>query len=223
MKKAIVLLSGGMDSLVTLAVALKENEVYPLHVNYRNRTEKKELDCFEAIVAHYGLKSPLVTDIDYLRKIGGSSLTDETIEIERGWPDKTGVPSSYIPFRNTHLLSIAVSYAEVTGARSIFLGAVEDDSSGYPDCTKEYIQAFNRLVHTGSKVGEKLKVYAPLIDMDKREIVTLGSELKVPFELSWSCYESGDLACGTCHSCFLRKRAFEKASKVDPIRYRSIK
>jgi len=220
MNKAISLLSGGMDSLVTLAIALKDHEVYPLHVNYRHRTEDKELECFKKTVSHYGLKNELIADIDYLKKIGGSSITDTKIDLEKGKPVEGEIPSSYVPFRNTHLLSIAVSYAEVIGAQSIFIGAVEPDGSGYPDCRQEYIEAFNNLVCVGSKAGEKIKVYAPLIKMDKKSIVMKGKELEVPFEFSWSCYEDGSLACGQCHSCFLRLKGFELAGIADPLNYK---
>ncbi len=220
MNRAISLLSGGMDSLVSLAIALKDYEVYPLHVNYRHRTEKKEFESFEKITRHYGLKKKLIADIDYLRKIGGSSLTDLSIKPESGAPVENVIPSSYVPFRNTHLLSIAVSYAEVIDAQVIFIGVVENDSSGYPDCRKDYIEQFNRLIMYGSKKNSKIKVNAPLIEMKKEEIIRKGIELNVPFEHTWSCYTENDLACGECQSCYLRLKAFEEAGISDPVKYR---
>ena len=221
MKKAIVLLSGGMDSSVTLALAMREHEVYPLHVNYRHKTEKRELQSFKKLVSFYRLKMPLIVDVDYLRNIGGSSLFDESIELEHGKPKAGEIPASYVPFRNTHLLAIAVSYAEVKEASSIFIGVVEQDSSGYPDCRVEYIEAFNNLVRVGSKAGDKIKVYAPLIRMNKREIVEMGAKLKVPFQYTWSCYTGNNVACGECQSCYLRLKAFAEAGVKDRIKYKS--
>jgi len=219
MKKAISLLSGGMDSLVTLALAMQEYEVYPLHVNYGNRTGKKELHCYRKIVGHYALKGSLEVDIDYLARIGGSSLTDSSIKPEIGIPKAGEIPSSYVPFRNTHLLSIAVSYAEVLGASKIFIGAVEEDSSGYPDCTKKYIASFNELIRVGSKAGGKIEVTAPLIDLTKSAIVKKGLDLRVPFEHTWSCYVGNEKACGRCQSCYLRQKGFRDAGARDPVQY----
>ena len=222
MKRGVVLLSGGMDSLVTLAIALEGWDVFPVHVNYRQRTEGKELESFRKIISFYGLEKFLVADIDYLGKIGGSSLTELSIEPEKGAPVKNQIPNTYVPFRNTHLLAIGVSYAEVMDAEAVFIGAVESDSSNYPDCRKEYIDAFNKLVKTGSKSG-RIRIIAPVINMDKKEIVKKGAELRAPFHLSWSCYVDNVIACGECQSCYLRKKAFKEAGIKDPIEYRRSK
>ena len=217
---AIVLVSGGMDSCVTAAVAVQEHEMAFLHVGYGQRTQVRELAAFNAIADYYGVTRKLTADIGYLKKIGGSSLTDDSIPVaESGLEDGDTIPTSYVPFRNTHLLSIAVSWAEVMGASKVFIGAVEEDSSGYPDCRKEYYQAFNNLVEVGTKPETHIQVITPLIDLSKSEIVLKGVELGAPLHLTWSCYRNIHKACGVCDSCVLRLKGFRKAGVEDPVEY----
>ncbi|UCD58977.1 MAG: 7-cyano-7-deazaguanine synthase, partial [Candidatus Hydrogenedentota bacterium] len=172
---------------------------------------------FNEIAGHYGVGRMLVADIGYLRKIGGSSLTDVNMQVERADLRRSGIPTSYVPFRNTHFLAVAVSWAEVIGARKIFIGAVEPDSSGYPDCREVYYRAFNELIRVGTKPGTQIEVIAPLIKMKKAEIIKLGIELGAPLDLTWSCYRNNDMPCEDCDSCELRKRGFEEAGIADPI------
>lgn len=218
---AVVLVSGGMDSLVTLAVAARDHTVYALHLNYRQRTERRELRSFGAICRHYGIPTARrrVVDISFLGRIGGSALTDRKLEVPRtrGHGPRGGIPVTYVPFRNTIILSLAVAWAETVGAKKVFIGAVEEDSSGYPDCRKTYYEAFNRLVKEGTRPGSGIRVVTPLIAMSKGEIVRLGLKLNAPFHLSWSCYVSDDRPCGTCDSCRLRAKGFEEAGVPDPI------
>ena len=214
---AIALLSGGMDSCVAAAIAATEHELALLHVSYGQRTEARELRAFEEIADHYGVARRLVADISYLGKIGGSSLTDPEIPVEATDLGREGIPSSYVPFRNTHFLAIAVSWAETLGASRIFIGAVEPDSSGYPDCREAYYEAFNELIRVGAKPETKLEVVAPLIRMRKAEIVKLGVKLDAPLHLTWSCYKNEDAPCGECDSCALRERGFKEADVADPI------
>lgn len=216
---AIVLVSGGMDSCVTAAIAAQEYEMAFLHVSYGQRTQTRELEAFNAIADYYGVERRLVADIGYLREIGGSSLTDESIPVAESDLESEAIPTSYVPFRNTHLLSIAISWAEVIGASRVFIGAVEEDSSGYPDCRKEYYRAFNRLVEVGTKPETHIQVVTPLIDLRKSEIVLKGVELGAPLHLTWSCYKNTDRACGVCDSCILRLRGFREAGVEDPIEY----
>ncbi len=218
--KAIVLISGGMDSLVSTAIAKRDGyELAALHLNYGQRTERKELDCFERITAHYGIKEKLVVDVTHLSRIGGSSLTDTAIEVSKANLHSKEIPTSYVPFRNANILSIAVSWAEVIGAQRIFIGAVEEDSSGYPDCRKEFYAAFNQMIKLGTKPTTDIQIITPVIEMKKSAIVKLGLELNAPFELSWSCYQENDVACGMCDSCALRLRAFQEVGIEDPIPY----
>jgi len=216
---AVVLASGGMDSCVTLAIAHRDYRVAMLHVAYGQRTEERELRSFHALADFYHVETRLVCRLDHLKQIGGSSLTDPSIAVERANLDRKEIPSSYVPFRNAHFLSIAVSWGEVLGAQKIFIGAVAEDSSGYPDCRPEYYAAFNRVIAAGTKPETKLEIVAPVIHLRKSEIVRRGQDLRVPFELTWSCYQSGDLACGVCDSCALRLRAFKEAGVMDPILY----
>lgn len=220
MGKAIVLLSGGMDSTVTAAFAAKKGECAFLHVNYGQRTEKRELKSFNAIADFYGVKERLVVDISHLRLIGGSALTDENIEVPGGELERKEVPATYVPFRNAHLLSIAVSWAEVAGAGEIYIGAVEEDGSGYPDCTLEFFRAFERTAKLGTRPETEIKIVTPLINMRKSGIVKKGVELGAPFHLTWSCYSDEEAACGECDSCLLRLRGFREAGIPDPIPYR---
>lgn len=219
--KAIVLISGGMDSLVSTAIAKRDGySLAALHLNYGQRTERKELECFERITTHYGITEKLVVDVTHLSRMGGSSLTDKTIEVSKADIHSKEIPTSYVPFRNANILSIAVSWAEVIGAQRIFIGAVEEDSSGYPDCRKEFYAAFNQMIKLGTKPTSDIQVITPVIDMKKSAIVKLGLEMNAPFELSWSCYRENDLACGECDSCALRLRAFQEVGIEDPIPYR---
>jgi len=217
--KAIVLVSGGMDSLVTAAIAANENELSFLHLNYGQRTEKRELKAFNDIADYYKVTNRLVVDIDYLVKIGGSSLTDKNIEVSKADLDYKGVPTSYVPFRNANILSIAVSWAEVLMAKKIYIGAVEEDSSGYPDCREVFYNAFNKMIETGTKPETKINIETPIIHMKKSEIIKTGSRLNAPFNLSWSCYQNEDKGCGVCDSCALRLKGFKEAGLVDPIDY----
>lgn len=191
-----------------------------LHVNYGQRTEARELASFNAIADFYGIPDRLVADIGYLREIGGSALTEPSIEVPEG-PARAGeIPSTYVPFRNAHLLSIAVSWAEVRGARKVYIGAVEEDAPGYPDCRRAFFDAFEKAVELGTRPGAGIRIVTPLIDMQKPGIVRLGVELGTPFHLTWSCYRDSDLACGRCDSCLLRLGGFEGAEAKDPIPYR---
>lgn len=217
---AICLVSGGMDSCVTAALANEENaELAFLHVSYGQRTQERERRAFDEIADHYGVSKRLVAAIDYLARIGGSSLTDESIPVAAADLASRAIPSSYVPFRNAHLLAIATSWAEVTGARRIYIGAVAEDSSGYPDCRPEFYEAFNRVIEVGTKPETRVRIKTPVINLRKSEIVRRGLELGAPLALSWSCYRAGERACGRCDSCALRLRAFREAGEVDPIPY----
>jgi 7-cyano-7-deazaguanine synthase len=220
MSKSVILLSGGMDSLVTLALAQEAgDELYTLHLNYGQRTEARELRSFHAISDAYNVRGRLVVDVSHLAKIGGSSLTDKNIEVSKADLLNTSIPSSYVPFRNANILSVATSWAEVLHARKLYIGAVEEDSSGYPDCRKEFYEAFEKMIEVGTKPDTHIKIITPVIDMLKSEIIETGMNLNVPFELTWSCYKSNDRACGVCDSCALRLRAFEQVGIRDPIDY----
>lgn len=218
---AIALVSGGMDSLVTVAIAAENHErIGVLHLNYGQRTERRELESFHKIADHYNVPSELreIIDVTFLKQIGGSSLTDEKIAVKKYDGDKNEIPNSYVPFRNTHLVSMAVSWAEVIGAKKIYIGAVYEDSSGYPDCRPSYYKALNALIKEGTKNGD-IEVITPVIHMKKEAIVKKAVELKAPLIHSWSCYERDDVACGVCDSCALRLRGFQKAGIDDPIEY----
>jgi 7-cyano-7-deazaguanine synthase len=217
--KAIVLVSGGMDSLLTAAIASLDHELCFLHLNYGQRTEQRELKAFDDIANYYGVKKKLIVKAEYLSQIGGSSLTDSSIKISNADLYYKGIPSSYVPFRNANILSIAVSWAEVTGAKKIFIGAVEEDSSGYPDCREIFYRAFERVIELGTKPDTKISIETPIIHLKKKDIVKKGFELNAPFELSWSCYRNEDKACGVCDSCALRLRGFQLAGMEDPIEY----
>jgi 7-cyano-7-deazaguanine synthase len=217
---AVVCVSGGMDSAVTSAIAAREHQLAFLHANYGQRTEKKELACFHALGDHWGVERRLVVDFSDLRQIGGSSLTDATIAVREGEPVEGVIPSSYVPFRNAHLLSAAASWGEVLGARAIFVGAVWEDSSGYPDCRPEFYRAFEEAIRLGTKPETRLRIETPLISFSKAEIVRRGTALDVPFAKTWSCYQAEAEACGSCESCRLRLRGFREAGQRDPIPYR---
>ena len=222
-KIAVCLASGGMDSCVTAAVARAENEeIALLHVSYRQRTERRERRAFEEIADFYNIEKRLNVSIEYLAKIGGSSLTDKNIAVAKADLESKEIPTSYVPFRNANMLSIATSWAEVLQASSIYIGAVAEDSSGYPDCRPEFYAAFERAIEAGTKPETNVKIKTPIIHLSKAEIVRKGIELSAPLHLSWSCYRNENLACGTCDSCALRLRGFARADVKDPIEYEKI-
>lgn len=221
MSKAIVLVSGGMDSLVCAGIAHKEgHELHFLHMDYGQKTSRRERKSFDDIADFYQVpvKHRKVIDMNFLRQIGGSSLTDESIDVKTYQGDSNVIPDSYVPFRNSIILSLAVSWAEVMDATSLYIGANHEDSPGYPDCRPSYYKAFNEVIKEGTKAGN-IRVHTPVISMKKKEIVLKGKELQVPFELSWSCYQSTTKACGKCDSCALRLRGFREAGMIDPIEY----
>ena len=217
---AICLVSGGMDSCVTAAIAGREaSEVAFLHISYGQRTEARERKAFNDIADHYNVTKRLDISIEHLAKIGGSSLTDVSMDVTEANLQSQEIPTSYVPFRNANMLAIATSWAEVIGAGAIYIGAVAEDSSGYPDCRPEFYKAFQATIDTGTKPDTNIQIRTPIIELSKAEIVKKGLELLAPLELSWSCYRNEDLACGTCDSCALRLRGFEIAGVSDPINY----
>jgi len=207
-----------MDSCVCAALAVRDHAVAAAHVSYGQRTEARERRSFEAICHRLQIRDRLMVRNDALRAIGGSALTDARIAVPESHALGTGIPVTYVPFRNAHFLAVAVSWAEVLEAESVYIGAVEPDSLGYPDCRPAYYRAFNEVIKTGTKEG-RIQVVTPLIGMRKAEIVRLGLELGAPFDLTWSCYQQEDRACGVCDSCVLRLRAFREAGAADPITY----
>jgi len=218
--------SGGMDSCVTAAMAAQTFRLAFLHVNYGQRTEGRELRAFNELADHFHAEKRLVVSIEHLKVIGGSSLTDTGIPVPEADSSQSAIrnpqsaiPSTYVPFRNAHLLAIAVSWSEVIGAKRIFIGAVEEDSSGYPDCREVFYQAFNRVIETGTRPETLVEIVTPLIHLKKSEIVRKGLALGAPFELTWSCYQGSDKACGRCESCALRLKGFREAGVKDPIPY----
>lgn len=223
---AIVLVSGGMDSCVTAAIAGLDYQLAFLHVNYGQRTEARELKSFNDLADFYKVAKRLSVSLEHLKMIGGSALTDESIpvpELDSSYSairnPKSAIPITYVPFRNAHLLSIATSWAEVIGAAKIFIGAVEEDSSGYPDCRETFYQAFNKVIEMGTRPETRVEIVTPLIHMKKSEIVTKGGELGAPLHLTWSCYQSSEKACGRCESCVLRLKGFREAGVKDPLPY----
>jgi len=217
---SVCLVSGGMDSCVTAALANAESDRLAfLHVSYGQRTEARERQAFNDIADFYGVQNRLDISIEYLARIGGSSLTDENIEVSEAGLESEEIPTSYVPFRNANMLSIATSWAEVIGATAIYIGAVAEDSSGYPDCRPEFYDAFQKTIGAGTKPSTHIEIRTPVIHLSKAEIVKKGLELGAPLHLSWSCYRSEDRACGTCDSCALRLRGFDLAGKTDPIEY----
>jgi len=217
---AVVAVSGGMDSCVTAAIASKNFELAFAHINYGQRTEKRELKAFNDIADFYEVKEKLVIDYTHLSKIGGSSLTDKNISVSKADLKNKKIPTSYVPFRNANILSACVSWAEVLNAKAIFIGAVFEDSSGYPDCRPEFFSAFEKMIDVGTKPETKVKVETPIIYLSKSEIVEKGIELKAPLHLTWSCYQNEEEACGVCDSCALRLRGFQQAGVEDPINYK---
>lgn len=218
--KSVVLLSGGMDSTLTATIARRESvDVAAMHFNYRHRTEQRELKAFNDVADFLDIKERMIVDVDVLRKIGGSSLTDLSIPVAAADLTNVEVPSSYVPFRNGVFLSIAAGWAEVLNASQLYIGAVEEDSSGYPDCRSIFFNAFEQAVNIGTKPETNIKIVTPLIHLSKEEIVRKSIELGAPLELSWSCYQSEDVACGECDSCALRLRGFARAGATDPLTY----
>ncbi len=220
-RKAVLCLSGGMDSCVCAAIAARDfDEVYALHFSYGQRTEARELEAAREVARLTGVAELMALKVDIFRRIGGSALTDASIAVPNAVHGEIGaeIPVTYVPFRNAHFLSAAVSWAEVVGAKTILIGAVEQDSSGYPDCRPAYYDAFNELVRLGTKDGD-IRVETPLIRLKKSEIVQLGVELGAPLHVSWSCYSGEREACGVCDSCVLRLKAFHEAGTTDPIPY----
>ena len=220
--KAVVLVSGGMDSCVTAAMARETHRLAFVHAGYGQRTERRERQAFDAIADFYGVSERLVVSLDYFKQIGGSALTDRGIGVPEdgaGTAPSGPIPPTYVPFRNAHFLSVSVSWAEVLGATAVFIGAVAEDSSGYPDCRPEYYHAFEDLVRIGTRPETRIRIATPVIGMRKSEIVRRGIELGAPLDLTWSCYQGDDVACGVCDSCRLRLAAFAEAGVTDPIPY----
>lgn len=224
MKKqlAVVLVSGGMDSALSAAIAKRKYKLAFLHLNYGQRTEKRELRAFYEIADFFDVEYRLVVDVKYLKDIGGSSLTDENIRVSRANLKRKSIPTSYVPFRNANILAIATSWAEVIGAKRIFIGAVEEDSSGYPDCRRVFFDAFNELIRHGTKPGTNIKIETPVLNMTKKEIVMASLKYNSPLHLTWSCYKSNTIACGECDSCALRLRGFQLAGIKDPLPYKKV-
>lgn len=220
---AVVLMSGGMDSTVCAAIAAREGyELAALHLNYGQKTQQRELQAFTDVANYYGIEKRLVVDVTHLAAIGGSSLTDAALEVSQANLAAQDIPTSYVPFRNANILAIATSWAEVLGARALYIGAVEEDGSGYPDCRAEFFAAFQRVIDTGTKPGTGIAIATPIINLHKRDIVVRGKELNAPLHLTWSCYKSSDKACGTCDSCALRLRGFRLAGVPDEIPYHTM-
>ena len=226
-EKAVVLLSGGMDSCVCTAIAREKHgadKIALLHAGYGQRTEARERQAFEGIADFYGVRERLIVRLDHFRVIGGSALTDAKIAVPENALDKAGphgstIPVTYVPFRNAHFLSVGVSWAEAIGANFIYIGAVAEDSSGYPDCRPEYYKVFQELIRVGTRPETEIKIVTPVIAMKKNEIIRKGIELGAPLHLTWSCYQSEQEACRVCDSCLLRLKAFEEAGIPDPIPY----
>ena len=218
MKKAIVLLSGGMDSCVSASCAEQDGfELSFLHINYGQKTEKRELESFNAIADFFNVTDRLIIDMQYFSEIGGSSLTDSNIDVAKGNLENKKIPISYVPFRNANILSAATSWAEIINAKAIYIGAVEEDSSGYPDCRRSFYDAFEKAIDEGTRPDTSIKIISPLIYLSKKEIILKGIELKSPLELTWSCYKNENKPCQKCDSCLLRERGFRQAHILDPI------
>lgn len=217
---AVVSVSGGLDSCVTAAIANRKYDIALLHVNYGQRTEARELKAFNDIADYYGVEKRLVIDFRHLAEIGNSSLTDYSMEVSKADLENKEIPSSYVPFRNANILTAAGSWAETLNAKAIFIGAVFEDSSGYPDCRPDFFKAFEYAMDLGTKPETKIKIETPIIHMTKSEIIKKGIELGAPLHLTWSCYQNEDEACGVCDSCALRLRGFQQLGIEDPIPYK---
>ena len=220
-KVAIVSLSGGLDSCVTTAVANQGYDLALFHVNYKQRTEKRELKSFHDIGDYYGIEKRMIVDYSHFSIIGGSSLTDTNIQVKEADLSNKSIPNSYVPFRNANILSACISWGEVINASAIFMGAVYEDSSGYPDCRPEFFAAFEKMAKIGTRPETNIKIITPVINFSKKEIVLKGKELNAPLHLTWSCYRNEDVACGICDSCALRLRGFQLAGIEDPIIYKT--
>jgi 7-cyano-7-deazaguanine synthase len=216
---AVVLVSGGMDSCLTAAIASQGNRLAFLHASYGQRTEVKERSCFHRLADHFQAERRLEVGLPIFREVGGSSLTDPSLPIREGPPLPGQIPTSYVPFRNAHLLSAATSWGELLDASAIYVGAVWEDSSGYPDCRPEFYAAFEAAIREGTRPTTRLKVVTPVIHLTKKDIVLQGRALGAPFEKTWSCYQNDERACGTCESCILRLRGFAEAGQTDPLPY----
>lgn len=217
--KAVVLVSGGLDSCVTAAIAARTHQLAFLHLNYGQLTEKRERRAFEDLARDFGVTECLNVDVTHLARIGGSSLTDPGMTVTKANLESEDIPTSYVPFRNANILAIAVSWAEVIGATALFIGAVAEDSSGYPDCRPEFFEHFNQVIEAGTKPETHIRIHTPIIHMSKAEIIKTGIDLNAPLDQTWSCYQSNDLACGVCDSCALRLRGFHRAGIPDPLPY----
>ncbi len=223
MSKAVCMVSGGLDSCVTAAVAHSRGlHVAFLHITYGQLTASREVEAFNQIADHYQISERLVADITHLSSIGGSALTDSTIALPQGELDREGIPVSYVPFRNANMLSIATSWAEVLEAQFIYVGAVQEDSSGYPDCRESFFKAFNTVIEEGTRPLTSIEIVTPIIHLRKKAIIEKGIELKAPFHLTWSCYQENATACGECDSCLLRLRGFQEAGLPDPLPYKEV-
>ena len=216
---AVIAVSGGLDSCVTAAIANENYELAFAHFNYGQRTERRELKAFNDIANHYNVKNKLIFDLKHLANIGGSSLTDKKIKVARANLESKEVPLSYVPFRNANILSACVSWAEVINAKAVFIGAVYEDASGYPDCRPSFFQAFQNVIGLGTKPKTSITIETPVINLSKAEIIKRGIKLNAPLELTWSCYKNEDIACGVCDSCAFRLRGFQQARVQDPIPY----
>jgi len=216
---SVVLVSGGMDSCLTAAIARQTAEMAFLHLNYRQRTEKREERAFSEIADYYAVEKRLIINAGHLAAIGGSSLTDGKISVTKANLSSKEIPSSYVPFRNANILAMATSWAEVIGATRIYIGAVEEDSSGYPDCRASFFHAFNLAIREGTRPDTRIEIITPLLTLSKKQIVEKALELQAPLHLTWSCYQREDLACGICDSCALRLRGFAQAGAEDPLPY----
>jgi 7-cyano-7-deazaguanine synthase len=208
-----------MDSAVTIALAKQAYRLALLHLSYGQRTEARELEAFQALARHFAAEKTLVVDAGHLSQIGGSSLTDKNVAVSQADLTRSGIPTSYVPFRNANILAVATSWAEVVRASHLFIGAVEEDSSGYPDCRRAFYDAFEKVIAVGTRPETHIEIATPVISLKKHEIVQKGLALGVPFELTWSCYQRQDQACGVCDSCGLRLRAFQQAGVADPLPY----
>ncbi len=218
---AVIAVSGGLDSCVTAAIAIQEYEIVFAHFNYGQKTEKRELKAFNEIADFYNVDKRLIIDYSHLSKIGGSSLTDKSIDVSQADLTSKEIPTSYVPFRNANILSACVSWAEVLKAEAVFIGAVFEDASGYPDCRPAFFKAFEKMIDLGTKPETLIKIVTPIIHLSKAEIIKKGMELKAPIDLTWSCYQNEDSACGVCNSCAFRLRGFQQAGIEDPITYRA--
>jgi 7-cyano-7-deazaguanine synthase len=219
-KKAVVLVSGGMDSALTAAIASENHELLFLHADYGQRTQSRELKAFNDLANHFKANKILKVNLSHFKSIGASSITDKHIKVEKANLKSKKIPSSYVPFRNANLLAAAVSWAEAEGAEKIYIGAVEEDSSGYPDCRRVFFDSFEEMITNGTKPGKRIRIMTPLIKMSKKQIVLKSIALNVPIELTWSCYKSSKKACGECDSCALRLRGFQQAGVEDRIPYK---